>query len=259
MLEFRDLTAEDVEVRVGQCSEKGASLLLYKDSRVDCRILDETVGPENWDCQYTKIGDGLFCSIGIYCQMADGQMQWVYKQDVGVPSNMEAEKGQASDALKRAAFRWGIGVELYTAPFIWVPAEKLAKLRKNERTGRWQCFDRFTVKRMTVKDGRIDQLSIVNERGVQVFGNPFDDLKAEKAQKKTQRFAKVSELKKEAIAAGIREEGIKSWLDITFGKPMKEFTDDEIKQTEKYLQDRINDKRELELERVAAEGMNPNA
>jgi hypothetical protein len=244
-MKFRNLTADDVEVRIGQCSEKGASLLLFKDSRVDCRILDETVGSENWDCQYAEIGGNLYCSIGIYCEMADGHMEWVYKQDVGVPSNMEAEKGAASDALKRAAFRWGIGRELYTAPFIWIPADKLKTLRKNDRTGRFQCYDRFRVKRMAVKDGRIAELSIADEKGVLVWGNPFDDMKAEKAEARKNRFAKVKELKAEALGLGIKESGIKSWLDTTFGKPMKDFSDAEIRQTEDYLASLIRDKKAL--------------
>lgn len=50
----------------------------------------------------------------------DASSQWVSKQDVGVESNTEKEKGQASDAFKRACVNWGIGRELYTAPFIFV-------------------------------------------------------------------------------------------------------------------------------------------
>lgn len=244
MISFRDLTADDVEVRVQQASEKGVSLLLYKDARCDMRILDETVGAENWDCQYSEIAGKLFCTVGINC--GEGTYtNWVYKQDVGVPSNMEAEKGEASDAFKRACFKWGIGRELYTAPFIWVPADKLKRFRQNERSGKWQCFERFHVKHMTVKDGKIDKLSIVNEKGVLVFGNPFDDLKAEKEKARSGRFSKVSELKQEALGLGIREEGIKAWLDSSFGKPMKQFTDEEIRETEEYLQGLINDKKAL--------------
>lgn len=244
MIKFRYLTAEDVEVRVQQATEKGVTLLLYKDARCDMRILDETVGPENWDCQYSEIAGKLFCTVGINC--GEGTYtNWVYKQDVGVPSNMESEKGEASDAFKRACFKWGIGRELYTSPFIWVPAEKLARLRKNERSGKWQCFDRFRVKRMTVQDGRIGELSIVNEKNVLVYGNPFEELKAEKAESRKNRFAKVSELKTKAIEIGIKEEGIKAWLDVTFGKPMKEFTAEEIRQTEDYLAARISDMEQL--------------
>lgn len=257
MIEFRELTASDVEIRIGQCSEKGASLLLYKDARCDMRILDESVGPENWDCAYTEIAGKLFCTVGINC--GEGTYtNWVYKQDVGVPSNMESEKGEASDAFKRACFKWGIGRELYTAPFIWIPAEKLKKLRRNERTGKWQCYDRFTVKRMKVADGKIANLAIANENGVLVFGNPYDDLKAEKAEKRAGKFARIAKLKKTALQLGIKEEGIKSWLDVTFGKPMKDFDSFEIEKTEKYLQGLVDDAVELRA-RANSDVGNPNA
>lgn len=153
---FRSLDASDVEVRVAQASEKGCSLLLYKDARCDMRILDEAVGAQAWSCKYERIGDTLFCSVGI---QSDGE--WVWKQDCGIPSNMESEKGEASDAFKRACFKWGIGRELYTAPFIWVPKE-LCNIGKN-RNGKSACYDRFRVIDMAVADGAISSLEIMND------------------------------------------------------------------------------------------------
>ncbi|MBR4614300.1 MAG: hypothetical protein IKO55_01725 [Kiritimatiellae bacterium] len=157
MLSFRPLKAEEVECRVAQCSEKGASLLLYKTSRTDMDLLDETVGAENWQKDYTTIDGKLFCGIGVKC---DGE--WIWKWDTGTPSNMEAQKGEASDAAKRAGFCWGIGRELYTAPFIWVGADKCRRLKMNQKSGRWQCYDDFRVTELVVNDGRIDSLQICN-------------------------------------------------------------------------------------------------
>lgn len=243
-IKFRDLTADEIEVRVAQANEKGCSLLLFKDARADMRLLDETVGAENWDCSYQEIGGKLFCTVGINC--GEGTFSnWVYKQDVGTPSNMEASKGEASDAFKRACFKWGSGRELYTAPFIWVPADKLKRLQ-SRGNGKYACYDRFKVKRIKTVKGTIKELSIVNEDGVMVWGNPFTEAKAEKQEKAASRFAKVSELKKEALSAGIKEAGIKSWLDNRYGKPMKDFTDAEIAETEAYLQGIINDARKLD-------------
>lgn len=155
---FRDLRPNEVEARVAQCSEKGASLLLYKTARTDYALLDETVGPERWACDYREVKGNLFCDLSI--RFDDG---WVTKSNCGTESNMEAEKGEASDAMKRAGFAWGIGRELYTAPFIWVPADKLQKLSKNQRTGKWQCFDRFEVTDITVANGEIVGLAISHE------------------------------------------------------------------------------------------------
>lgn len=162
-LEFPALTAQDVEARVGQCNEKGATLLLYKDARCDMRLLDKAVGPERWQCRYEVVKDNLFCSVGI-----EFGGEWVWKQDVGVESNMEAQKGEASDAFKRACFKWGIGRELYTAPFIWVPAPAYTPAKG--RNGKPTTYDRFSVERMEVSDGKITDLSIRNDKtGKTVF------------------------------------------------------------------------------------------
>lgn len=162
-LEFPALTAQDVEVRVGQCNEKGATLLLYKDARCDMRLLDKAVGPERWQCRYDVVKDNLFCSVGI-----EFGGEWVWKQDVGVESNMEAQKGEASDAFKRACFKWGIGRELYTAPFIWVPASAYTPAKG--KNGKPTTYDRFSVERMEVSDGKITDLSIRNDKtGKTVF------------------------------------------------------------------------------------------
>lgn len=244
MIKFRELDASDIEVRVNQATERGVSLLLYKDARCDMRILDETVGAENWDCSYTDIAGKLFCTVGINC--GEGTYSnWIYKQDVGSPSNMEPGKGEASDAFKRACFKWGIGRELYTAPFIWIPANKLSRLERRDN-GKWACYDRFTVKRVKIAKGTIRELSIADENGTVVWGNPFKELKAEKEQKQASRFARIAELKKEALGLGITEQGIKSWLDSRFGKPMKEFTDAEINETEEYLNVLIRDRKSLQ-------------
>lgn len=166
-MDFRPLRADEIEVRVQQVNEKGAILLLYKDARADMKLLDESVGAENWDCTYVEIGGRLYCMVGIHCQLNDGSMQWVVKQDVGTDSNMEAEKGAASDAFKRACFKWGIGRELYTAPFIWVPRESLQK--HFEKNGKWVCYDKFRVKHIEIKEGHITELEIVNQFVLSVY------------------------------------------------------------------------------------------
>lgn len=116
---FRLLRADEIDVRVGTVSKQktGISLLLYKDARVDMDILDETVGSNNWKRNHEGINNQLFCSVSIW---DNEKKEWVTKQDVGTESNTEAEKGRASDSFKRACVNWGIGRELYTAPFIWV-------------------------------------------------------------------------------------------------------------------------------------------
>ena len=116
-MKFRDLTKDEIDVRVGQVGDGWATLLLYKDARVDMDILDETAGSENWQRRHYEVKGNMYCSVGIKCGG-----EWIWKDDCGTESNTEKEKGEASDSFKRACFNWGIGRELYTAPFIWVPA-----------------------------------------------------------------------------------------------------------------------------------------
>lgn len=122
-MNFRKLRADEIECRVGREKKKpdgsveGCSILLYKDARCDMRLLDEVVGQMNWKREHRSIDGRLYCTVSIYDKERG---EWVSKEDVGVESRTEAEKGQASDAFKRACFNWGIGRELYTAPFIWI-------------------------------------------------------------------------------------------------------------------------------------------
>lgn len=159
-MNFRKLKADEIDCRVSTVSEKGLSLLLYKDARVDMRILDETVGAENWQRRHTLINGNLFCEVGIYI---GDRNEWVWKQDVGTESNTEKEKGQASDSFKRACFNWGIGRELYSAPFIWIPANQCNIT--NGRNGKLTCNDRFDVTGIGYdEDGNINALTIKNTK-----------------------------------------------------------------------------------------------
>lgn len=159
-MKFRDLRADEIECRVGVCRENGLSLLLYKDARCDARILDEQVGPENWQNEFYECKGTLFCKVGILVDRGEQLCEWVWKDDAGSPSNMEAAKGEASDAFKRACFKWGIGRELYTAPFIWIPADKV-ELAKNQR-GNWYCKNEFRVAKIAIENGRITGIRIVD-------------------------------------------------------------------------------------------------
>lgn len=104
-MEFRNLRADEIECRVGQVARNGSglSLLLYKDARCDANILDETVGTDNWQCEFYECKGTLFCKVGILCKCNDGRDEWIWKDDAGSPSNMEAAKGEASDALTKIA------------------------------------------------------------------------------------------------------------------------------------------------------------
>ena len=145
MEEIRLLSKEDIEVRVAQTlagnNKVRVNLLLYKNARVDMKIMDELFTPMGWKRTHKLIGDRLYCCVEVYNPETK---EWICKEDVGVESNTEAEKGQASDSFKRACVNWGIGRELYTAPKITI------ELNENEYTkdqnSRIKVWAYFSVK-----------------------------------------------------------------------------------------------------------------
>lgn len=159
---FRLLNADEIEARVATVSEKGCTLLLYKDARCDMNILDETVGAMNWMRSHSR--DNANCTVSIWDKDKE---QWIPKEDTGTESFTEKEKGLASDSFKRACFNWGIGRELYTAPFIWISADKVNLSQKN---GKYTTYDKFVVEAIRYDEKRqISALSIKNQLGKRVY------------------------------------------------------------------------------------------
>lgn len=157
MCMFRDLRADEIECRVAQAKANGVSLLLYKDARCDQNILDETVGEFGWMRSHTR--DNANCIVSIWDEK---KQMWVYKEDTGTESNTEKEKGLASDSFKRACFNWGIGRELYTAPFVWIEAKDCEALK--QYGDKWKCFDQFEVQKIVIEKKRIVALAIRNAK-----------------------------------------------------------------------------------------------
>lgn len=176
-LEFRDLRADEIDVRISTVKEnEGMSLLLYKDARCDMNVLDETVGAFNWQRSHSR--DNANCTVSIW---DEEKKAWISKEDTGTESNTEAEKGLASDSFKRACFNWGIGRELYTAPFIWLKAG----LYKGK-------YDKFIVQEITIKDKKIIGLAIYDKttkKTVFTFGQTSAKTTEEKVEEKPKQEA----------------------------------------------------------------------
>ena len=152
-MDIRLLKASEIECRVGSVKNNGMSLLLYKDARADMKILDETFGFDGWKREHQLIDGKLFCTVSIW---SDKRGEWITKQDVGTESNAEKEKGQASDAFKRACVNFGIGRELYTSPFIWVKG--------------YEKYEKFDVKEIGYNEDReINYLVITDSKGNECF------------------------------------------------------------------------------------------
>ena len=171
MCNIRLLTPNDIEVRAQQVSEKGIILLLYKNARVDMAILDECFGIFGWQREHSFKDGKNYCRVSIYNKETQ---EWVSKEDIGTESNTEAQKGEASDAFKRACVNIGIGRELYTAPFIWIAANQ-GDVTKDERTNRCRLSSNvhFRVSAIDYNDDRsIKSLQITDSNGTTRFTYP---------------------------------------------------------------------------------------
>lgn len=224
---IRLLRAEEIECRVSIIKENGLSLLLYKDARVDQRILDETFGSFGWKRSHQSIDGNLYCTVEIY---DEEKKEWVSKQDVGAASYSEKEKGQASDSFKRACFNWGIGRELYTAPFIWIQGD-LANIQKNG--DKLYCYDHFRVASIEYNDSReIISLVIVNTKGDCVYAmqgsTPSGTGRKKTSRKKAQESAlsdeQMTALQEELARTGVAMEAVQERYQIgkveTMGETM---------------------------------------
>lgn len=198
-MKFRKLRAEEIDCRISQIEKNWCALLLYKDARVDQDILDETVGIMNWKKDYQLIDGQLFCTISIW---DNEKQQWVGKQDVGIESFSQEEKGRASDAQKRSAFCFGIGRELYTAPSIFIFPRKDIKYKDkgkevdefylNEK-GKYTTKTRFIVEIITYDENNaIKDLIIRDNKGNERFTQVSKELN-EELTKITLQFKKAVE------------------------------------------------------------------
>lgn len=161
----KPLTASDVELRVGNVSAKGATLLLYKTARTDIQRLNDVVGV-NWKREhYYDSSDLLVCKISIF-----NGTEWVSREDVGEKSNAHADKGYYSDAMKRAGFSWGIGVELYKAPFIFVKCETIQQGKGYKLTEPW-FFNDVVVSQYEMDDNNLQICLTKKQNNTTVYSN----------------------------------------------------------------------------------------
>ena len=237
MTMFRKLRADEIEVRVGGISEKkGGFLLLYKDARCDMKILDETLGATNWTRTHEEIDGQLFCNVSIW---DSEKSQWITKQDVGVESFSDSEKGRASDSFKRACFNLGIGRELYTAPFIWIADDRANK-------NNWK-YKKFKVKSIAYDEkGNISQLTINEVKGfkeVEVFNyrKGKNKSKPETRERQSQKSEDEKNLKRNELLfyvrkANLKNEEVSQIIKTTFKKnSSRDLTDKEIVELTEYI------------------------
>lgn len=235
---IRCLKPEEIEIRVQQITEKGAQLLLYKDSRCDKRILDETYGIPGWKNRYEEIKGNLFCTISIW---DDEKQQWVDKCDCGTESFSEKEKGEASDAFKRAGFNVGIGRELYTRIFYFASVPT----KKNEK-GKYDLenkFEKFTVAEISTNEEteKIEKIKIANSKGNIVFSYGYPKTSKIDTQKTTEPVEMIDADQIKKIHT------LFSKIEKSETQLFKNFTNDKAKENV-YRQYKVNSSKELTKE-----------
>jgi len=130
--------------RVQSANQYGANCVAYIDARQVQDTLDEVVSPECWQVKYYEHKGNLFCSIGIFMDILNTDeilCKWVWKEDCGTESAVEKQKGEASDAFKRAAVMWGIGRFLYD--------QKIVKLPTKQKGNKWVAYSETKNKFIT--------------------------------------------------------------------------------------------------------------
>ena len=153
------LTVDEIDFRVQSINKGGyATILAYKDARVDMQRLDDCVGALNWKREHTR--DNKNCILSLW---DEHKKQWISKEDTGTESMTEKDKGLASDSFKRAGFNWGIGRELYDYPIIQIKLESNeysefnGKMKQsfNLKLKEWRWKSEFT-------DGKITYLGAID-------------------------------------------------------------------------------------------------
>lgn len=145
------LPIQSIDFRVQSINKGGyATILAYKDARIDMQRLDEVCGALNWKREHTR--DNHNCIVSIWNEETK---QWISKEDTGTESNTEKEKGLASDSFKRACFNWGIGRELYDYPVIQIKLndnefdKATNKPTYNFKLKEWKWFTQFENNQLT--------------------------------------------------------------------------------------------------------------
>lgn len=162
----KPLDIKDIDFRIQSINKgKYATILAYKDARVDMNRLDEVVGAMGWKREH--LNGNKNCIVSIYDEV---NKQWISKEDTGTESMTEQAKGLASDSFKRSCFNWGIGRELYDYPIIQIRlldhevTEYQSKMKQTFglKLKQWIWFSQFT-------DNKLNYLACKDDKGNKRF------------------------------------------------------------------------------------------
>ena len=160
-MNLQDLKTEmPYKWREQSVNARGATMVAYIDARQLFDKLDEVCGVENWQSDFKVVDGKLFGGIGIKMPKSG---EWVWKWDTGSESNVEKEKGEVSDAVKRAGVQWGVGRFLYTLGIVTLKsAEYNGKFRPADDNGKiiWDREELTELCMRAVKEGQLDRTKL---------------------------------------------------------------------------------------------------
>ena len=165
----RPLKAEEVEIRIGTINEEGVTFLLYKNARIDRKILTDNYN-NLWQSKF-EVKDGVtYCTISVYDEELK---QWISREDCGIESMQKDDnkiKAKASDAFKRAAFQFGIGEELYSVKNLYLKNCTEKKERKGQTYFNLKNDYKYLyVKELEYKDNNIVKVVCENKSKLITF------------------------------------------------------------------------------------------
>ena len=132
----------ELEWRVQSADEKDgkiwALVLCYVDNRAIQNMLDAVCGAGNWQNRYEELGSGTkICNLSIRLESGE----WITKSDGAGNTDIEADKGGLSSAMKRAAVQWGIGRYLYNLEATFAIVSGKGKNKGKTKSGKYFKWD----------------------------------------------------------------------------------------------------------------------
>lgn len=207
----KPLDKEDIEFRIGTTNSNGFSLLMYKTARTDVKRLNEVCGL-NWkNSHFFDANGSLCCTIEIF---NEDIKEWISRTDVGTESNTEKEKGTYSDSFKRAGFKWGIGIELYQAPFIWVSAYEMVAGRNGKPEPKNFRISNIELQEYSYKDGVMEFKLVDIKTGNIIFNNTKNNTK-EFVKKDELNPAQIEEIESAINVLNINKDKFLQTLKVT--------------------------------------------
>ena len=205
---------------------------------VDCRMvqdrLDEVLGVENWQDEYTLLPDG---SVVCKLQLKIGE-HWISKMDVGSPSEQpdggDRLKAAFSDSLKRAAVKYGIARYLYRLPMQWADFDPVKRQFTTPPT--LPAFARPTPPPKPVPVAQAAPVAKVTKSGMPESGEDLHRrLREHEGRLAAKKLCAVGELLSHVTQAGVKAgygDNISQWSG-----PAIAFAYDAVKHFETRLRD----------------------